>query len=185
VKKENLEAELKAVLSPEEEILWMDKPAAGIKLKTIDYIVIPFNIIWIGVSLIILPSFIDIEEFFTPFDWFVIFIMALFVIHVNIGRLFLNSRMRKETRYAITENRIIIISELFKKEIRSLNLKTISQISYNEKTDGSGTIQIGPSNPLDYLSWRTTFGLSAAQPKLEYIENVKAVYNKIIELKKR
>jgi hypothetical protein len=74
---------------------------------------------------------------------------------------------------------------LFKKTIKSLNIRTLSEIEYNEKSDGSGTINIGPKNP--FMMWAGGMnwwpGITLT-PSLDMIQDVRKVYSKIIEIQK-
>ncbi len=54
--------------------------------------------------------------------------------------------MRANTEYAVTNERAIIVSGLFRRKVKSLNLKSIPDISMSEKSDGSGTITFGESS---------------------------------------
>jgi hypothetical protein len=81
--------------------------------------------------------------------------------------------------YGITNERIIIISGLFTQNIQSLNPKTLSNISISEKSDGSGTITLGPSNPIYAFYSGTPFpGMDKyITSSFSMIENAKQVYD--------
>ena len=102
------------------------------------------------------------------------------------GRFIIDAKQRAHTFYGITEDRIIIKSGVFSKSIKSLQIKTLSDIEYNEKNDGSGTISIGPKNPMmiwgNGMNWWP--GMKA-NTQLDSIPEVRKVYNQIIEIQKQ
>jgi hypothetical protein len=94
--------------------------------------------------------------------------------------------MRQNTIYAFTDSRIIIKSGIFSKELKSLNIRTLSDVTVSEKPDGSGTITLGPTDLRSGMmsgigmQWP---GLKQV-PQLEFIENVQSVYKQIMSLQK-
>src|SRR4029079_14744189 len=68
-------------------------------------------------------------------------VMGLYII---FGRFFVDAWSRERTVYGITSERMIIISGLFSQQTKSLQLRTLSEISLTERSDGSGTITFGP-----------------------------------------
>lgn len=103
-------------------------------------------------------------------------------IYLLVGRFILDAKRRAKTIYGITPERIIIRSGIFNQNFQSLNIKALSEITLTEMSDGSGTINLGPrengnaKTPIRYVPG-TKQGAS-----LEMIEDVKSVYDKIIEL---
>jgi len=94
--------------------------------------------------------------------------------------------LRKNTVYGITQNRIIIKYGVIKKSIKSLNIKTLSDVTINEKPDGSGTIILGPESLMYGMfrgsGWPGTNTKIA--PALEMIPEVRKVYRHIIDLQR-
>lgn len=72
------------------------------------------------------------------------------------------------------------------KKVKSLNIRTLSDIEYSEKIDGTGTISIGLKSPM--IIWGNGMNLEVgmkSNTQLEMIPNVRKVYNQIIELQKK
>jgi hypothetical protein len=176
--------ELRPHLNPNESLLWAGKPQSGIVFRNSDIFMIPFSLMWGGFAIFWFVTALasGAPFFFAAFGipFVLIGLMMIF------GRFFLDSYMRKNTCYGLTDKRIIIKSGIFTKSIKSLNIKTISDIEYTEKTDGSGTINMGPKNPFQYwgngMNWMPN---TKGNPSLELIDNVRKVYNQIIELQKK
>lgn len=66
---------------------------------------------------------------------------------MNTGRYFLDARQRANTFYGVTNERVIMVSGIFNQKIKTLPLKTLYDISLNERADGTGTITFGPDMP--------------------------------------
>lgn len=72
------------------------------------------------------------------------------------------------------------------KKVESLNIKTLSNISYTEKGDGSGSVLIGQKNfNMIWGNGMSWFPGIQMTPQLEAIADVRNVYNRIIELQNR
>jgi hypothetical protein len=102
--------------------------------------------------------------------------------------------------YGLTDRRAIIVTGLFggdltpsigaltalaaglgRRKVKSLDLRTMTDVSMTERSDGSGTITFGAQNQTSYLAgsgWPGA-GNSAATPTFDLVENVKSVYELI------
>jgi hypothetical protein len=102
---------------------------------------------------------------------------VLFALYMNTGRYFVNSKQRAKTYYGVTDERVIIVSGLFSKQVKSLPLKFMTDISIDEKSDGTGTITFGPSEPT--ASWLTNMFSRKEEivyPSFDLIQDAKRVY---------
>jgi hypothetical protein len=77
---------------------------------------------------------------------------------------------------------VIIISGLFIGAVKSLNLRTLSDVSLTEKRNRSGTITFGQENQMTSLFWGGGMpGIGGSNvPKFELIDNAKEVYNQLV-----
>ncbi len=105
------------------------------------------------------------------------------------GRFIIDAKQRENTYYGLTEDRILIKSGVYKKTFQSLAIKTLSDLEYSEKIDGSGTITIGPKNPMMWGNDLWGNGMNwwpgtKVIPSLDSIPDVKKVYKKIIEIQR-
>ncbi len=102
------------------------------------------------------------------------------------GRFIFDAKLRANTYYGLTAQRIIIKSGIFKKTIKTLIISSLSEVTYDENNNGTGTISIGPSDPrLKMMRGMSWYPGVKANTGLEYIENVRSVYNHIIELQQQ
>jgi hypothetical protein len=97
------------------------------------------------------------------------------------GRFIYDSKKRGKTFYGLTDQRAIIVSGLFSKSVKSLNLVTLTDVSLKEKSDLSGTITFGYENQTaNFFGGNSFLGMGVNNaPKFELIENAKDVYNKL------
>ena len=99
------------------------------------------------------------------------------------GRFFADARTRARTYYGVTSERIIIVSGMFSRQIKSLSLRTLTDVSLTERGDGSGTITFGPQFPYPFGRQGNIGGWPGssqyAAPAFDLVENVKEAYNAI------
>ena len=108
-------------------------------------------------------------------EWGIPFVLV--GLYLIVGRFFADARQRERTIYAVTSDRIIIISGLLKETIKSLTLRTLPDISLSER--GTGTISFG-STPLP-TGWPSN---RSGPPVLEGIANARSVYETIRKAQK-
>ena len=132
-------------LGPGERLLWSGRPAQGLVFRQADAMMIPFSLMWSGFAFFWEYSVISAGK--AP-----LFFMASGIPFVAIGiymiggRFFVDSKQRANTAYGVTNQRVIIVSGILNKQIKSLSLRTISDVSLSEKASGLGSILFGPSN---------------------------------------
>jgi len=129
-------------LSSGEKLLWSGQPRAGIRLRGSDAFVIPFSILWCGFA--IFWESMVVREGAPVFMmlWGIPFVLV--GLYIVFGRFIVDALTRRKTFYGITNERIVIISGLFSQEIKSLNLRTLTDVYLSERGDGSGTITFWP-----------------------------------------
>jgi len=163
-------------LSSGERVLWSGQPRRGIRLRGQDAFLIPFSLLWGGFAIFWEASVFATKAPFFFKLWGVPFVLV--GIYIIFGRFFVDARSRAQTYYGITTERIIIVSGLFSREIKSLNLRTLTDVSLSERSDGSGTISFGPSYPMGRFfpagSWPGAGRY--APPSFDLIEHAKDVY---------
>ncbi len=131
-------------LGRNEKVLWTGAPRQGLVLRPMDAFVIPFSVVWAGgvLSITMVPKFPQ-PPMFALFH--ALFLAVAF--YITIGRFIVDIWVRARTTYAVTNERVIIQSGAFTPTVKSLNLRTLSDITLSERPNGSGTITFGPGNP--------------------------------------
>jgi hypothetical protein len=181
---------LERELSDDERLLWSGQPRGGIRLRAYDAFMIPFSLFWCGFAIFweamalgaigrnFAPQTIMFPLFGVPF--------VLIGLYMLFGRFFVEAQMRAKTFYGVTDDRIIIVSGLFSRRTKSLNLRTLTDVSLSERSDGSGTITFGPQFP--FGQWAPAGSWPGASqfmpPAFDMIEDAKSVYDVIRKAQK-
>ncbi len=179
------EAMLSSQLDSGERLLWSGQPRSGIVLRVQDAFLIPFSVLWLGFAVVwevIVLSNVDTAD--SPVGLiFGLFggIFVLIGLYFFVGRFIADATGRARTYYGITNDRIIIVSGLLFRQIKSLPLRTLSDVSLTQRANGSGTITFGPIHP--FLHFFPAGGWPGARsfcpPSLDMIERAKDVYDTI------
>src|SRR4051812_24427951 len=107
-------------LSGNERVLWHDRPKQGFILRPHYLFFIPFSVLWVGgISYFLLTN--AKEEYSSIFNIFV-FIAIIQLLYVVVGQIVFDILRRRNSYYAVTNERIIIVSGIFSQETTSLNL---------------------------------------------------------------
>ena len=184
--------------------LWSGQPRKGIVLRSSDVFLIPFSILWGGFAIFWETSVLSqarkggnaISLFMVL--WGIPFV--LIGLYMMFLRFIVDARRREHTCYGLTDRRAIIVTGLpggdltrslgtltalaaglGRRKVKSFDLRTMTDVSMNERSDGSGTITFGAQNQSSYLAgsgWPGTGG-NAATPSFDLVENVKSVYELI------
>ena len=179
----DLATQLRPNLSKDEKLLWTGQPKTGILFRSTDVFIIPFSLMWGGFAIfwelsVIRTRILLFELWGIPFV-----LVGLFMI---VGRFFYDAKKRGNTIYGITDDRIIIKSGAFSSSsIQSLNIKTLTGFSFREKTDGTGTILLGPSNQFSMLNGSGWPARGQQAPRLEFIPEARKVYELIVSLQRQ
>ena len=158
----------KSHLANDEYIIWKGKPEKGRLFKAEDVFLIPFTIVWCG-GVLLWTSF-AVSDVILPFIPIGIFFSAV-GLYISVGRFIHKSYRRKNTRYIITNKRVLACC---KNRINMVNRSCIFQMNMKVFKNGNGTITFedGTSSKrdigfLDFLSNKVS---------LENISDVATVY---------
>lgn len=172
-------------LSPGESLVWSGRPQQGVLLRGSDVFLIPFSLLWGGFAI-----FWEYRVYTSGAPLFFLFFGGVFVVvalHLIFGRFVVDSIKRKGTHYGVTNDRVLILSEFPTRKLKSLNLRTLTDITFSNRSDGSGSITFGPQHPITpWMSGMSWPGMGQYQsPMFELIRNVKTVYEIIRDAQKR
>jgi hypothetical protein len=178
-----IENELRSNLSSGEKLIWTGKPKSEIMFRSSDAFLIPFSLLWFGFAIFWESNAIQTDGDYFFMLWGIPFLLA--GLYFTVGRFFIDAKKRANTIYGITPDRIILKSGIFSSEITSVNIRTLTDITINQKSDNSGTITLGPTD-IRYSMMQGMEWPGIKQPlRLEFIEDVKSVYDKIIDLQRQ
>lgn len=175
---------MQAELEPGEKLLWSGQPVQGVKLRGADIFMIPFSVVWGGFAIFWEISVIrsDAPFFFMLFGVPFVLIGIYFI----AGRFYVEAKQRENTYYGLSSERIIIATGLFRKQVKSLSLRTLTDISLSESAKGDGSITFGNSFPFAFMFGGMAWpGMDQyLGPRFDLIQQAKDVYRKIREAQK-
>jgi hypothetical protein len=185
----DIQQELQYELIDDEKLVWTGRPGTGIIFRKIDLFFIPISILWFGMMLVGLIGAATAPSDNSTLSWpiYLFFIPFLFVgCYITFGRFLVDKRRRANTVYGITNDRIIIRSGVFSKKINSFNIKTLSNLSVDEKSDGTGNIMFGQNNLMfGMMGGMMMQGMGTRfVPSFEQIGDVRNVYSIILKLQR-
>ncbi len=145
---------LQSSLSPNETLLWSGQPRQGLRLRTADVFLIPFSLLWGGFAIvwevmaIVMFFGASSAESSAPLGFRLIFPLfgipfVLAGLYFIFGRFWFDRLLRQRTYYGVTNERTLIKTGVFSPTLRSLNLRTLADLSLSEKSDGTGSITFG------------------------------------------
>ena len=98
-------------------------------------------------------------------------------LYLIAGRFFVDARQRENAVFAVTNQRVLILSGLFTRKITSLNVRTLSEMSLNERADGTGTLTFGPTPPFLSSGVGMAWPGLAQSPAFDSIPRARSVYD--------
>ncbi|MGA8005696.1 MAG: hypothetical protein WCA17_06325 [Burkholderiales bacterium] len=169
-------------MGPRETLIWSGQPKQGVIFRASEWLMMPFSLLWGGFAFFwewqVIHS--DAPAFFVL--WGIPFV--LIGLYLIFGRFFVETKQRERTIYGVTNERILIISGLIGRKVKSLSLRTLSDLSLTERRNGEGLISFGGGAP--FASWFGGFapwpGMESYMgPRFELIPNARNVYDIIRE----
>jgi Bacterial PH domain len=171
---------IRSELSPGEQVLWSGQPRQGVVFRGSDAFAIPFSLLWAGFAVFWLVSAMRTNA---PTEFVLFGVPFVLVgIYIVVGRFIVEARQRANTFYAVTAQRVIIASGLFRKTVKSLSLKTISDLSFSQRSDGSGTITFGAQHPFAAMFGGMSSWPGAEQylgPRFDLVPQAREVYEMV------
>lgn len=126
-----------------ERIVWNGRPKQGIIFRPYDKFVGIFALFGLGGSIAWIYGALS-----TNAPPFVLIIVALGIaqfLFAGIGAFVKDLQTRKNAFYALTNKRVIVVSASALRQVRSLNLQAVTDISFSRNNDDVGTILFGPA----------------------------------------
>jgi len=167
--------QIESELGASERLLWAGRPRSGILFRVSDLIQIPFSLLWGGFAIAWQVAVVAQGSPIFMTLWGIPFVIV--GLHMMFGRFWVDAKRRSKTYYGVTDERIIIISGVLRRSIKSINLDLITDVCLKEKSGDSGTIVIGPTD--SRRSWTETG--QHGTPTLEFIDGAREVYELIRE----
>lgn len=143
-----------------ERILWTGQPKQGIAITSRDALLIPFSLLWGGfaifwnVSVWTMPDEGRGPDLFFRLWGLPFLIIGLYLI---FGRFLHDAAARKQSFYAVTDQRILVLRGLMSSNLKSLDIHRLPKLEMSENRDGTGTIEFESDNSM-FGSGRNGFG---------------------------
>jgi Bacterial PH domain len=142
---------------------------------------IPFSLMWGGFAIFWEVTAISSRAPFFFWLWGIPFVaVGLYMI---FGRILVARREAARTFYAITDRRVLVQSGAFRQTFTEFDLRDLPGSQLEERSDGSGTITLGP-----VMGWRAPpgwplGGMFGRTPALEAVQGVGRVYQTLQDAK--
>jgi hypothetical protein len=132
---------LHSVLERGERLLWSGRPRQGMMLRSSDAGFVPFSLLWCGFA--VYWEYIAFSRGAPAFFllWGVPFILV--GLHIVLGRFIVDALLRTRTIYAVTDRRVLIITQFLRRRRRVLTLEGLSEIDIDDRPGGRGTLSFG------------------------------------------
>jgi hypothetical protein len=162
-------------LAAGERVLWAGQPRQGVTLRGADAAMIPFSLLWGGFAFFWEWSVINSGAPFFFALWGIPFVAV--GIYLIFGRFFVESWQRSRTHYAVTNERVLIVDGLFNTTVSSVSLRTLTDMTFSEKSDGEGSIHFGPGTvPAAFRTFSAWPGMKGQMgPRFELIPDARMV----------
>lgn len=178
------ELHFQSELFKDEELLWTGQPRPKIFARA-DIWIIPFSIIWGGIaSLLGLGFFLTESIVFMVIGVFILFVGLYFA----FGRFIYKIWKQKHTYYAVTNRRIIILTNTWSKNVQTAFIDTLPAINKSINSQGRGTIKFGNTTFWGSMYENTglefmMMGYGKEAPLFYNIDDAKKVYDLVTELR--
>ena len=179
-----------------ESIYWAGFPSPSSIFNSDDWAIIPFSLLWGGFAIFWEAGVLGLWDNTPtnnthPIPVFMVLWGIPFVLigqYMIWGRFILDAWLKRRTWYAVTNRRVLILQESWRRKKTFLFLDSLAEISI----EGSsiGTLWLGPKPPLfggrgrSSRSW-SRYAISESTPVLSDIENVDAVHRLILDLREK
>jgi hypothetical protein len=129
-------------LLPGERVLWQGRPIRHPLLRPPDAFLIPFSLLWSGMVLTGLvatvtrdPGSLGILVILVPFSAIAVYLL--------VGRFLVRAIASRRARYAVTDQRVVILGGLSGTRVRSAYLDALPPPVVKERPDRSGSVAFG------------------------------------------
>ena len=137
------ENEVTEELEPDEQIIWTGQPDTKKLFTRADIFLVPFTLLWTG-----MPVFMVTTTRNIPFSIFMILPLFFIVIgmYITFGRFIVKTYRKKRTIYALTDRRVIEITDTSRRRVKTAVYSRIPNLSYSQGRSGGGSITFGNEN---------------------------------------
>jgi hypothetical protein len=163
---------IESLLAGDERLLWRGEPRKGLFLRPSDGYLIPFSLLWCG---FVVSWTWSAAKSGAPFPFFLFGLLFVAIgLYFVAGRFFVDALIREKTQYAVTNQRVIVASGLLHRQVKSLELRKLGEISLTISSGERGTIAFGAPQA---GMWSRPG--NDRRPRFEMIERARTVHDLI------
>jgi len=186
------------VVQPEltagESIAWAGQPKAGVVFHKEDLYLIPFSLLWGGFALF--WEFAASGGFggFRHASNGPVFFQLWGIPFILVGQYLIWGRfvyvawLKKRTHYAVTNKRVIVVQNGWKRQIASSYIDSLPSLIKEGSSNGVGVLRFAPSQPTRYgrQGWGVWNSLSVGDvPAFMDIDDVDSVYRMVSDMREK
>ena len=179
-------------LTSGESILWAGQPSTSVIFHKEDALMIPFSLFWGGFAIFWEAAVSGIRWTQVNGRWPLGMIWGIpFVLigqYLIWGRFFYTAWLKKRTYYAVTNQRVIVVQDGWKRKMASSFIDSLPSLIKEGGSNGIGILRFGQTQP----SWNNRRGFVAWNglnigdvPTFVDIEDVDSVYRLISDLREK
>ena len=173
---ESAAGRLRGYLQPGERIAWEGAPEVRPYVLRGSWYMIPFSLLWGGFAIFWEVSVLAEggPTFFAL--WGIPFV--LLGLYLIFGRFYVAWREAKNTAYAITDRRVLLLGGAFRPSLTEIDLANLPSVQLDEGRDGTGSITLGPASGFMRVppGW-PTMGIYRAPAAIQSIRNVRRAFD--------
>ena len=185
---------LQPELSSGETIYWAGMPNPSVIFHSDDWAAIPFSLFWGGFAIFWEAGVLGYwgnNPHHNPISWFMALWGVPFVVigqYIIWGRFLVDAWLKRRTYYAVTNRRVLILLEGWKRKSRFYFLESIPELT--REGDAIGTLWLGTKAPVFGARGSATQGFSRFSaggpvPRLVDIDDAGSVYRLILDLREQ
>ena len=186
---------IQSELTPGESILWAAKPNNSVIFHREDVFLIPFSLLWGGFAIFWEAGVAGLWDNFMKHSGPSYFMMLWGIPFIVVGQYLIWGRFvyagwkKRRTYYAVTNRRVLVIQEGWKRLMSSAYLDTLPTMIKVGGSNGIGTLRFAPSEPA-WSSRRGGFGTWDAMavgdvPVFTDIDDLDSVYRLVSDQRER
>ena len=148
-----------------ESLVWWGPPRQGFMLTARDGFLIPFSLMWGGFSVFWETTAVTSGAPLFFKLWGVPFVvMGLYIV---FGRFLVDAWARRQTLYAVTNKRVLILRDWPFTKFTALGLDQMPVVEFKEGRNGRGTIFFGPSSTTSSTGFGRRNGMGVWSPAFD------------------
>jgi hypothetical protein len=186
-----------AAIQPEltsgESIVWSGRPNASVVFHKEDFFLIPFSLMWGGFAIFWeagVSGYGGFKNQGGSWSFGILWGIPFVLIgqYLIWGRFFYAAWLKGRTYYAVTNRRVIVVQEGWKRQIASAYIDTLPTLIKEGGSRGIGCLRFAQSQPTAYGrgGWGAWNGLKVGDvPTFIDIEGVDSVYHLVSDLREK